>query len=507
MIRIHMLKEYLVILQEQGLVADYDLQGREQAEVSGVTFNSKEVSDGTLFVCKGAAFKEQYLEDSLGKGAIAYVSETRYTDKAPYIVVTDVRKAMPFLGNLCYDHPAEKLKLTGITGTKGKSTTVYYLKAIVDDYLESLNGKESGVVSTIDTYDGYVRKESRLTTPESLVLLSYLAHMAETGLGFAEIEVSAQALKYDRVDGIPFSIGIFLNISEDHISPIEHPDMDDYLDSKLLLFRQSDIACICVDSDYYERVEKAAAQAKRVVTFGRSAGADYYGYDIRKEGREIHFRCKCADFDEEFVLTMPGLFNVENALAAITAANLYGIPVEYIKSGLFRARSRGRMEQFASIDGKVIAIVDYAHNKLSFEELFTSIRKEYPDYQISIVFGCPGRKAVIRREQLGTLAGQLADHVYICAEDPATERYEDIAEEVAGYVKKYGCPYVKIENRGEAAKQAIEDAEKRDEKTVVLITGKGNESRQMYGLEYIDCPSDLDNAKRYIGEYNGRHPL
>lgn len=501
----HTLKEFALLLEEKGLLVKAELKDSEEGIVQHLTFNSKEVGENTLFVCKGVAFKESYLEDSLHAGAIGYVSEICYREDVPHIIVSDVRKAMPFLGNLFYGNPADALKLTGITGTKGKSTTVYYLKAIIDDFLLDTKGKESGVVSTIDTYDGIVRKESRLTTPESLVLLSYLSNMEQSDLGFAEIEVSAQALKYDRVDGIPFSIGIFLNISEDHISPIEHPDMDDYLDSKLLLFRQSETALICVDSDYYDRVEAAAQYAKRVVTFGRKAGAQYYGYDICKIGDEIHFHCKCAHFDEEFILTMPGLFNVENALAAIAAADIYGVPVSYMKSGLKRARSSGRMEQFVSKDGNVIAIVDYAHNKLSFEELFGSIRKEYPEYKISIVFGCPGRKALIRRKQLGTLAGQMADYAYICAEDPATEKFEDIAAEVASYITPYACPYVTIEDRGLAAKAAIEDAEKRGEKTVVLITGKGNESRQMYGNVYVDCPSDLDNAKRYIGEYDERH--
>lgn len=160
------------------------------------------------------------------------------------------------------------------------------------------------------------------------------------------------------------------------------------------------------------------------------------------------------------------------------------------------------MELYASRDKKIIAIVDYAHNKLSFEKLFSSTKEEYPDYAIKSVFGCPGKKAYIRRKDLGTIAGQYSEKVYLAAEDPGYEPVEEISGDIAQYVKAQNCPYVMIEDRGEAIRTAIEESE---DKTVILVTGKGNETRQKYGSEYIDCPSDVEYVKKYLEIYDQTH--
>ena len=192
---------------------------------------------------------------------------------------------------------------------------------------------------------------------------------------------------------------------------------------------------------------------------------------------------------------------MENALGVIAAATKLGIPREYIHSGLEKARSSGRMELYASRDKSKIAIVDYAHNKLSFEKLFSSMKEEYPDYDIVAIFGCPGKKALIRRRDLGTVAGQYAKKVYLVAEDPGYEPVADISADIAQYVKAQNCPYEMIEDRGEAIKAAIESSEG---KTLFLVTGKGAETRQKYGSDYLDCPSDVDYVKKYLAEYDER---
>ena len=395
-------QDYLNTLTEIGLVTDSNLYGHAADFVQGLTYNSKEAAQGTLFVCKGAAFRPEYLADAVSHGAALYVSEQKFDldTEIPYILVSDVRKAMPYLGRLFYNDPSKDLNLIGVGGTKGKSTTAYYVKAIVDDYMASLGKKESAVISSIDVYDGVTKVESHITTPENIELMQHFRNAVDSGIDFLEMEVSSQALKYDRVNQIIFDAAIFLNISEDHISPIEHPDFEDYFSSKLKMFAQTKNALINTNSDYFERVAEAAKAAPNVITFGTSEGSDIYGYDIEKVDHEIHFRVKCDRFDEAFALTMPGLFNVENALAAIAAAYVFNIPVEFMKSGLYRARSSGRMETYMSADKNVIAVVDYAHNKLSFDKLFSSTRKEYPDYDIISIFGCPGKKAVIRRRDL-----------------------------------------------------------------------------------------------------------
>lgn len=495
-------KTYLELLQKADMVTEYEMGGAEDREVACLTYNSKEVKEDTFFICKGAAFKAQYLQESAEKGAFAYVSEVKYDVDLPYILVRDIREAMPVLAKQFFESPAEKLKVTGITGTKGKSTTTYYMKAIIDDYMEATGGKESAMISTIDVYDGVIKKESHITTPEAVELQEHFRHAVDSGIEYLTMEVSSQALKYNRVDELEFDTGIFLNISEDHVSPIEHADFEDYFSSKLRIFPQTKVAIVNLDMDFADRTLQEAQKAGKVLTFGTKAEADIYGYDIKKDGHDILFRVRCDRFDEDFMLTMPGLFNVENALAAIAAAYVYEIPLEYIKSGLKRARSSGRMEFYPSKDNQIIAIVDYAHNKLSFEKLFDSIRKEYPTYKIYTIFGCPGKKSLARRHDLGTIAGMYSKKVFITAEDPGFEPVDDISRDIAQYVEAQNCPYTMIEDRGEAIKAAMDEV---DEPTILLITGKGNETRQKYGSEYLDCISDVEYTKRYLEEYNQAH--
>jgi len=500
------INKYVNILKESDLFISST--ATPDLEVSFITYNSKECKPGTLFICKGASFKEDYLIDAIKRGATSYVSEKEYNVDIPNILVSDIRVAMPKLANLYYDSPYKKLKLTGITGTKGKSTTAYYLKSIMDEYMESTNGKESAVISSIDVYDGVNRYESHITTPESVELFMHFNNAVNSGITFLNMEVSSQALKYNRVDEIIFDCGVFLNISEDHISDIEHKDFDDYFNSKLRIFKQTRNAFICANSDNFDQIKEASKSSDNVVIFGKEANddnspaiseiCDIYGHSIHKTHEGISFMVRTKDFDEEFLLTMPGLFNVENALAAIAVSLYYKIPLNIIKEGIKNARSSGRMELYESKDKKIVAIVDYAHNKLSFNTLFSSTKKEFPDRDIIAIFGCPGYKALIRRRDLGTIAGKYSKKVYLCAEDPGKEPVDQISSEIAEYVKAQNCPYEMIEDRGMAIKAAIEEARVSNNKSILLITGKGNETRQKYGNEYLDCPSDVEYVKIYL---------
>ena len=496
------LASYVELMKERGMLAEYNLYGKDETVISLLTYNSKEVVQDTLFICKGAAFKAEYLKESVQKGAVCYISDQKYDLDAevPYILVKDIRKAMSVLANYYYNNPWEDLKLVGIGGTKGKSTSAYYMKAVVDDYLEAQNKKDSAVISSIDIYDGKSTIESHITTPEAVELQSHFRNALDCGIEYAQMEVSSQALKYHRVDDMKFDVAVFLNVSEDHISPIEHADFEDYFSSKMLMFAKTKTAVVNLDADHIERILKEAEASEEILTFStKNPDADFYAYEIAKDGQNTNFMVRCREFDEQFTLTMPGLFNVENALGVIASAVKLGIPKEYIHSGLLRARSSGRMELYASEDQKILAIVDYAHNKLSFEKLFSSMREEYPDYGIVSIFGCPGKKALIRRRDLGTVAGQYAKKVYLTAEDPGYEPVEEISKDIAQYVEAQNCPYVMIEDRGEAIKDAIQTAEG---KTLLLVTGKGGETRQKYGCEYLDCPSDVEYVKRYLKAYD-----
>ncbi len=493
--RLHVLKEYLDRLEERGVLAGSDIDEDTLGKiVGGVSFNSKEIKRNSIFVCKGARFNEKYLEEALQSGALVYLAEQKYDVDAPYILVTDVRKAMAYIGDLFYNHVQDKLYLVGITGTKGKSTTAYFMRYILDDFLKAMKKPASAIISSIDTYDGIISEESHLTTPESIDVFRHFNNAARSEIEYLTMEVSSQALKYDRVLGIQYDVGCFLNIGEDHISEIEHPDFDDYFESKLRLFSQCDTACVNLDSKHADRIlEEAQLSSNRVITFGTVEDADIYGYDISINKKDITFKVRSDSFDREFKISMHGIFNVENALAAIAISYALNIPLDYIHSGLKKAQAAGRMETF--INGKKTVIVDYAHNKMSFESLFESTKKEFPGKKIIIVFGCPGKKAFNRRKELGELAGKYADRVYITEEDAGEEPLMKICEEIASYVKNGDAQCEIIPDRSRAIMTAIREA---DEGSIVLITGKGRETRQKRGTDYIATPSDVQLVKKYL---------
>ena len=497
------LKVYLEKLQEAGLVTAYHIEKHEETEIKGLTFYSKEAEPDSIFVCKGANFRVDYLKEAQRLGSVCYVSEKEYVleEKVSYIIVRDIRNAMPLLAEVFYRTRDLSLSVTGITGTKGKTTTAYYLKAILDAWNRKRGEKATGLLSSVENYDGKRVQQSSLTTPEAIELHGFFRNCEDEGLSHLTMEVSSQALKYKRVWGLEFQVGVFMNIAEDHISPNEHEDFDDYFTSKLSIFKQTGTACVNLDCAERERVLKAARLAKNVVTFGTTGAPDIWGHDIEMSNGRVSFWVRCDRFHEKFYLRMKGIFNVENALAAIAAAYAYGIPVEYMKEGLVGVQVKGRMEQFESKDKKLVAIVDYAHNRLSFEKLYDSVFMEYPDYRVVTVFGCPGNKALNRRRDLGLIAGLFSNEVYVTTDDPGTESVAKISGEIRHYVEMVGCRCNCIEDRALAISRAVQDA---GEKTVILVLGKGNEGRQRFEEGVITCATDAELVRESLRCYDRR---
>lgn len=502
------LGEYLSLLEQEGLLADPVPDSLDRsAPVALVSCDSRNVVPGTLFLCKGSHFREEFLEAARERGAFLYAGETIYPNcPLPGLRLTDLRRAMALLADLCYGHPSGRLKVVGFTGTKGKSTSAYYLKSVLDAWQAGQRRGETGVISSIDTYDGVERFESHLTTPEPPDLRRHFANAAQTGLEYVTMEVSSQALKYHRSLCTEFAAACFLNIGYDHISPIEHPDFEDYFASKLKIFAQAHISCVNLDCDYAQRVMEAAqAAGAPIITFSqKDPAAQVYASDVHKEDGQILFTLRTPRYTRQMRLTMPGLFNVENALGAAALCEALDIPEWAVYDGLVRARVPGRMEVYANADGRVLSIVDYAHNRLSFETLFSSVRAEYPERELAIVFGCPGKKAYDRRHDLGEAAGAWCDRVYLTEEDSGEEDTLDICNEIRPNVEKGKARCRIIPNRGEAIRQAVLESEK---PTVLLLTGKGRETRQKRGTEYIDTPTDVEYVQAFLQEYDLRHRL
>lgn len=463
--------------------------GSTDGVVEYLTFDSRKVVAGTLFICKGAHFKAEYLGDSVKKGAVCYVSETEYNVKGcSAIIVRDIRKAMSVLAISYYGKLSDSLKMIGVTGTKGKSTITYFTKYIFDEWLQATGRNRIAVCSGITNYDGINEAESQLTTPENLPLFEHMNNALGSGIEYMVMEVSSQGLKYGRVDGVDYEVACFNNIGEDHISPVEHPDFEDYFSSKLEIFRHARHACINMDSEHYDRIADVASQVPTITYSVNDETADVYGYNITSCNGQVEFDVRGKDFDEHIVLAAFGTINVINALAAISIAVTAGVPMNYIKMGLAKAVTPGRMQVFRSRDGKHIGLVDYAHNQLSYEMLLTSIKKEFPDKDIVMVFGSSGGKAFNRRAVLGTEAGKYCKHVILTEDDGAEEDVRAICEEIAQYLGPK-CTYEIIEDRPSAVRKAVRDA---DENTIVIAAGKAMETFQKRGGHSVKIESDVE---------------
>ena len=495
------LGDYYQLLLRHGLLADAaPLAAGLTHPVSLVSCDSKLVIPNTLFVCKGVKFKEEYLRSAMEQGAFAYVSEREYPAvPLPCIRVTDIRQAMGLLADRAYGHPSGALRITGITGTKGKTTTAYYIKSIVDAWLAGQGHRESALLSTIVTDDGVERRPAKLTTPEPLDLQRHLWNAVSAGADYLTMEVSSQALKYGRVIGVELACAVFLNIGEDHISPVEHPDLEDYLNSKLLIFQQARSACVCLDCDHVERVRAAAAACPRVVTFSQKfPSADVYGSQVRKEGEKIAFHVRTPRYERELAISTPGLFNVENALAAVAVAEAYGIPADVVAGGLVRAFVPGRMEHYVSADGQISVIVDYSHNGMSLQNALRSVRAEYPGRELTVLFGCTGGKGIDRREGMGNAAGEWADRIILTEDDPGPEEVEAICADIGVFLAAHGKDYTVIPNREAAVETAILGARR---PAVVLLAGKGCEEAQKRKNGPEPCIPDGTLARRLRTTY------
>ena len=449
-------------------LTNVEISGDTNKEINKIEYDSKKIEKDDIFVAING-YKDngiKYIDEAIEKGAcaIVYQDEIEKRENITYIKVEDSRIALAIMSATYYGNPARKLKIIGVTGTKGKTTTTYMIRDIM-----LASGKKIGMIGTICNTYGSVKEESIRTSPESLDLQALLARMVEAGMEYVVMEVSSHALALNRVYGIRFIVGVFTNLSEDHLD--FHGTMDNYLKAKAKLFEMSDFAIINGDDIYAPRLLKMINIKK--ATYGLDNAVDLTATDIRVNPSYVEFKMYVNKMLETIRINIPGRFTVYNALAAIGVCSLFGAQMDAICGALGALRVPGRNEVI-DLNKTFTVIVDYAHTPSSLEAILSSAKK-YTKGRIICVFGCGGNRDKEKRAMMGEIAGRLADFTVITTDNPRDENPGKIIADIESGMKQTRGLYKCIENRRQAIKFAMRIAWKSD---VVIIAGKGHETYQ-----------------------------
>ena len=424
------------------------LQGSTGISFHDIRNDSRKVQPGDLFFCISGAVSDghKYVEDVAEKGAAVIVVEkpVAVPDTVTVIRVENTRYAMGMISSAFYGKPSEKLKVIGLTGTKGKTTTTYMIREMLER-----SGIKTGLIGTIEIMDGKQRIPANNTTPESMLLHKYLRDMVDNGCQAVVMEVSSQGLMLDRVAGVSFDYGIFTNLSKDHIGPNEHASFEEYRDWKAKLFTLCKTGIFNVDDANAGYMMEHATCEK--VTYGEQADADYRAQDVelyREKGVLGIQYTLCGKLEAKIVVDLPGEFSVHNSLAAIAVADLLQVSVADIQNILKEVKVRGRVEMIPISDAFTL-MIDYAHNAMALESLLTALRAYNPKRLIPL-FGCGGNRSRDRRFEMGEVSGTMADFTIITSDNPRDEEPLAIMDDIETGMKKTTGAYVKIADRKEA---------------------------------------------------------
>ena len=465
------------------------VKGTLDREVTAVACDSRKVDKDNLFICiVGANFDgHDAAKEVCEKGAsvlvISHDIDIPEDLDVTVIKVDDTRYAMAFISAAWFGHPADKLKVIGITGTKGKTTTTYLVKSILEHA-----GYKCGLIGTIEVIIGYTHIHANNTTPESYLVQEYFAQMVEAGLDCVVMEVSSQGLMLHRTQGFIFDIGIFTNLEPDHIGPNEHADLDDYIHCKSLLFKQCKHGILNADDPHITQMLEG--HTCDVITYATNADADINARNIELINKPGILG---ASFDvtglvnTHIEIPNPGSFSVYNALCAISICQLFNVSPDTMHEGLMRAKVKGRIEP-VKISDDFTLLIDYAHNAMALESLLTTLKAYNPGRLVS-VFGCGGNRSKLRRYDMGEVSGRLADLTIITSDNPRFEEPQDIIDDIKIGIGKTSGEYIEICDRKEAIAYAIHNAKPGD---IIVLAGKGHEDYQeIKGVKYPMDERDL----------------
>ena len=452
-------------------------KGTLDIDIKGIESNSKNIKPGYMFFAiKGFNTDgHDYINNAIEAGAnVIMVQEgcdlksIKLKPDTTLVMYKDTREALAKCSCNYYGNPSMKFKLIGVTGTKGKTTTTFMIKEILEKA-----GHKVGLIGTIATYlNGKMLFESNRTTPESIELQKIFAQMVDEGVEYVVMEVSSQSLKLHRVDGCNFDIVLFTNFSEDHISPNEHLDMKDYFESKLKLFEMCDNGIINVDDKYVAKIPKLFPN-NNIMTYGIDNYCDVLAKDITITNSYVDFRVKISDRNERVKVDIPGRFSVYNALAAICVAKKLGIPSDKVIEALAEIKVPGRSEMVPN-KKEIPIMIDYAHSPESLQNILSAV-KSYTRGKVISVFGCGGDRDKGKRPIMGEISGRIADFTIITSDNPRTEDPEAIVKDIEEGIKKTKGKYKVVVDRITAIKEAIDMATKLD---IIVLAGKGHEPYQ-----------------------------
>lgn len=455
------------------------IKGNIEIDIKNISYDSRKIRDGYLYIAiKGNNVDgHDYIDEAIKKGAVCVVisKDIEVDSDIAVIKVDDTRKILSKVAQNYFNYPQSKLKTIAITGTKGKTTVSFMIKKILETA-----GYECGVIGTTGVYIGDKFYKAKNTTPESFETIKYMNDAVKKKIPYLVMEVSSQALKYNRVNDIIFDYAIFTNLTQDHIGTLEHDNMEDYIKSKAMLFNQANYGIFNIDdSHFYDMVMGGDSI---IDTYGYNELADLRIKDLKliREGHFLGIELTTEGvINDTFRISSPGKFSAYNALSAILTCYKLGIKVSDMKKALEDFSVKGRVEPVKVADDFTL-LIDYAHNGVSTESILSTIR-EYNPGRIVTIFGCGGNRSKDRRYEMGEMASKYSDFCIITEDNNRYEEFSDIAEDIlVKYDKK--CEYVIIPDRKSAIKYAIKNGKKGD---VIMLIGKGHEDyKEIKGKRY-----------------------